>query len=86
MPGGSRGKKTRNGGGDTDEPIAYSDLYGTGCAIGFTPREVDELTFWEFAACIDGYNRANGADEMPEPMSGEEFDEAVANSKAITVH
>jgi hypothetical protein len=44
------------------------------------------LTLWEFAACVDGFNRANGGEEEPEPMTAEEFDRAVANSKAITVH
>jgi hypothetical protein len=44
------------------------------------------MTLWEFAACVDGFNRANGGDERPEPMTPEEFDEAVAQSPLMTVH
>jgi hypothetical protein len=47
-----------------------------GAAMGFTPREVDEMTLWELSACIDGYNEANSADDPTPPhMSSEEFDE-----------
>lgn len=28
--------------------------------MGFTPREVDRMTIWEFRAAVDGWNRANG--------------------------
>jgi hypothetical protein len=43
------------------------------------------MTLWELAACVDGFNKANGSDDHPQPMSGEEFDEAVANLN-WTVH
>lgn len=41
--------------------------------MGFTPRQVDELSLWELAACIDGFNAANGVEEMPEAPSPSEF-------------
>lgn len=41
---------------------------------------------WEFAACVDGFNRANGIDEDAEPMSPAEFERAVADSHWVTVH
>jgi hypothetical protein len=44
------------------------------------------MTLWEFAACVDGYNRANGGDEEVEPMTAQEFDEAVEQSRWVTVH
>lgn len=28
--------------------------------MGFTPREVDAMSAWEFAACADGYAEAHG--------------------------
>lgn len=28
--------------------------------MGFTPREVDRMTLWEFLACLDGYAEAQG--------------------------
>ncbi len=33
------------------------------------------MSLWQFAACIDGFNRANAPDEASsEPMSPDEFD------------
>jgi len=29
---------------------------------------------WELAACVDGINRANGAEANPEPPSNDDFD------------
>lgn len=31
--------------------------------MGFTAQQVDEMSLWEFGAAVDGWNRANGADE-----------------------
>jgi hypothetical protein len=28
--------------------------------MGFTPRDVDQMTIWEFNACFDGWKAANG--------------------------
>lgn len=28
--------------------------------MGFRPRDVDEMSVWEFTACVDGYAEANG--------------------------
>jgi hypothetical protein len=41
--------------------------------MGFSPRQVDEMSLWEFAACTDGFNRAHGGDEKPEPPTEAEF-------------
>jgi len=30
--------------------------------MGFTPREVDQMSVGEFVACVDGWNRANGGE------------------------
>lgn len=32
------------------------------------------MSLWQFAACVDGYNRAHGGDGKPEPMTPDEFD------------
>jgi hypothetical protein len=40
---------------------------------------------WEFAACVDGWNRANGVEDT-EPMTAAEFEQAVAASHWVTVH
>jgi len=41
--------------------------------IGFTPRQVDELTIWEFNACCEAYIEANGGKKKPE---GGDMDDA----------
>lgn len=28
--------------------------------MGFTPRQVDEMSFWEFRCCYEGYKATNG--------------------------
>lgn len=28
--------------------------------MGFTPQQVDEMTLWQFTACIEGYAAAHG--------------------------
>jgi hypothetical protein len=40
--------------------------------MGFAPAQVDSMMLWAFAACADGYAKANGAEEVPEaPSLGE---------------
>lgn len=39
--------------------------------MGFTPRQVDDMSLWEFRACVRGYNAAQGGDPLAEPMSDE---------------
>lgn len=37
---------------------------------------MDELSLWQFAAAVDGWNRAqSGGADKPEPMTSAEFDE-----------
>lgn len=37
-----------------------------------TPRQVDELSLWEFAAAVEGWNRAHGSEpEAPAPSADE---------------
>mgnify|MGYP005994845155 CR=1 FL=1 len=33
--------------------------------MGFTPREVDAMSLWEFMACCDGFRSANGGSKGP---------------------
>ncbi|MBT9373180.1 hypothetical protein [Rhizobium sp. CSW-27] len=37
--------------------------------IGFTPAEVGRMMLWEFAACADGFAKANGAEQEPDAPS-----------------
>lgn len=42
---------------------------------------------WELAACVDGYNRANGAEEAVAAPTNDEFDEMLARHYAsASVH
>ena len=42
--------------------------------LGYTPREVDEMTLWEFKACIHGYSEANKTSEdAPPPMEDDDL-------------
>ena len=41
--------------------------------MGFPPREVKLMTMWEYMACINGWNRANGASAST-PMSDDDYD------------
>lgn len=43
--------------------------------MGFTPRQIDEMSIWEISQCIDGYNLANGGEPETEAPS---FDEHLA--------
>ena len=41
--------------------------------MGYTPREVGQMSLWEFMACSDGYARANGANSSPRAPTEAEF-------------
>ncbi len=41
--------------------------------MGYTPKEVGEMSFWEFTACADGYARAHGVVDIVPPPTDEEF-------------
>jgi hypothetical protein len=45
--------------------------------MGFTPQAVDACSFWQLAACVDGYNKANHPND-PAPPSNAELDEFTA--------
>lgn len=41
--------------------------------MGFPPREVKLMTLWEYMACVQGWNRAQGAGAKSTPMSDEDY-------------
>jgi len=51
--------------------------------MGFTPRQIDQCDFWEFAAMWKGWRKANGADTGPRAPTDEEFDRLVALSDTL---
>lgn len=42
--------------------------------MGFTPRQVDEMSLWEFVACCDGFSEAQGAKQRPDGGDIEDAD------------
>lgn len=65
---------------ETDGWIKYSQIYGSGAVMGFTPRQIDQMSIGEWAAIIDGYNRVHSPDDKPEAMSGSEYDDLIARN------
>lgn len=53
--------------------------------MGFTPNEFYEMSVWEFAAVVDGWNKAHG-DGKPQPPDADEFERAVAISDSRMLH
>lgn len=46
--------------------------------MGLSPRQVDELSLWEFTVAAEGYDIANGGDEKSKPPSEAEHDALMA--------
>lgn len=40
--------------------------------MGFTPRDIDDMTLWEFASCAEGYRLAHRTTEEPPPAMGDD--------------
>jgi hypothetical protein len=57
-------------------PSADQPLYQYGAAIGLSPRQVDELTHWEFIQCLKGWSDVHSGTgaAKPEPPTSAEFD------------
>ncbi|MDB5574984.1 MAG: hypothetical protein JWR80_160 [Bradyrhizobium sp.] len=51
--------------------------------MGYAPEQVDRMNLWEFAACVDGFNRAQGHEEEAEPPSIDDHLKMVAAAKAM---
>jgi hypothetical protein len=45
--------------------------------MGFAPQQVDAMSLWQFAACVEGWNRANGGEDEVEPPTAEEYEDLV---------
>lgn len=45
--------------------------------IGFTPAEVNDMSFWEFGCAVAGYAEAHGAEPQITYPSDEEFAQAL---------
>jgi hypothetical protein len=68
-----------------DGRLKRSAILGLGAALGWTASQTYAASVWEIAACIRGYNKANGASGGPEPPTNDEFDAMLERHK-IRVH
>lgn len=50
----------------------WSSYYGSGAVMGFSPREVDDMTVWEFIACAEGVKESRKTEEDAPPPMGDE--------------
>jgi hypothetical protein len=55
----------------------FGHIYRVGAAIGLSPRQVDELTIWEFGQAVQGWKDANCPEESVQPPTAEEHDALV---------
>lgn len=50
----------------------------------YTPQQVDAMSLWEFAACVDGFVKANGGTEEAAAPSPEEHLAMLEKMNAMT--
>lgn len=46
--------------------------------MGFSPEQVGRMSLYQFAACVDGFNAANSADDAVDAPTDEQFHAAKA--------
>lgn len=44
--------------------------------MGFTPRQIDELSVWEFVSCFEGYLEAHGGKKKGGPIDPDSVSDA----------
>lgn len=52
--------------------MRFRRIFGSGMAMGLGPRQIRDMSLWEFGAAVDGWVEANSAEGGSEPPS-EEF-------------
>ncbi len=45
--------------------------------MGLSPRQVDDMSLWEFMACAEAWETANTPEDQ-RPMTQQQFDDAAA--------
>lgn len=46
--------------------------------MGFSPRDIDLWTWWEYRVCVSGWNKAHGGEQAMTPPTPDEHDALVA--------
>lgn len=63
--------------------MRFAAVYGAGAVIGFTPREVDQMSMWEFMAAVEGWIKANTSDEGQSAQEKDELWEWLQQRPAV---
>lgn len=63
----------REGEGKEPHKWQFSEFYGAGAVMGFTPTQINAMSVWEFMACIDGIAAKNGVKKPS--AAGDNLDE-----------
>jgi hypothetical protein len=58
-------------GDDDAEKITLGTIYKNAFAVGLKPRDVDDMTLWEFGQCVAGWNAAMGGEKEDAPSRDE---------------
>lgn len=58
--------------------MRFAPFYEAGAVMGFSPREVDAMSLWQFFAAADGFIAANTPKGKGAAMSDDEFEAAAA--------
>jgi hypothetical protein len=62
--------------------LKWGEFFKAGGAAGYTPKEIREMSLWEFLMTIEGWKKANNvgedADGSAKPPTEEEFEHALA--------
>jgi hypothetical protein len=45
-----------------------------GAAMGFTPRQMDEMTLWEFSCCVEGWSMSKGIKKPGKKITDKDYD------------
>jgi hypothetical protein len=45
-----------------------------GAAMGFLPKQIDEMTLWEFSVCVEGWSLSKGMKKPGKPITDKQYD------------
>ncbi|WP_298958769.1 gene transfer agent family protein [uncultured Methylobacterium sp.] len=67
------GRGGEDGPARADGRLAFAGFYAAAAAMGLSPVDLRAMSLWQFAATVDGFNRARDPD-APEPLTPAEED------------
>lgn len=61
-----------------EKKASLGDVYAVGFQLGLKPQEVRDMTVWEWGRCVEGWSRAQGADDEVRAPEKTDIDDLVA--------